>query len=88
MNCLNTNTCGTSSYKVLVDSVTKKLSGYAWSDAVGWIQFGGLASVPTGPNNDAQIVGNNLVGWAKAVSGDTTCGSAAHDSLHSIVFYT
>ena len=42
-NCDNTNpsgsdTCATSNYKIL-NNGTGKLSGWAWSDAIGWISF-------------------------------------------------
>ncbi|MFA6404449.1 MAG: hypothetical protein WCW03_00355 [Candidatus Paceibacterota bacterium] len=49
------------------------LIGYAWSSNVGWIQFGGLSGFPSGTGTQAQnakISGNNLKGWAKALSAD------------------
>ena len=39
LNCSNTGSCGTFSYKVLNDGAGN-LSGYAWSENVGWINFG------------------------------------------------
>ncbi|MEK7612586.1 MAG: hypothetical protein AAB449_00340 [Patescibacteria group bacterium] len=52
---------------------TANLNGYGWSDVIGWIQFGGLdtASMPSGPGTqkkNAQINGNNVQGWVKALS--------------------
>ena len=50
-----------------------ELSGYAWSDNIGWIQFGGLSNFPSGGGTygqDAQVVNGELRGWAKALSGD------------------
>ena len=48
------------------------LSGYAWSDNIGWINFGGL----TGPNGSGPVAtmtlsGNTgtFSGWAKAING-------------------
>lgn len=49
------------------------LIGYAWSSNIGWIQFGGLSGFPSGLGTQAQnanINGNNLKGWAKALSAD------------------
>lgn len=48
-------------------------AGYAWSPNIGWIQFGGLSGFPTGDGTqtiNAKINGNNLQGWAKALSAD------------------
>lgn len=69
-NCTNESTCGTSNYGVNMDS-GGNLTGYAWSSAVGWIQFGGLSGFPTGSGTQAtnvQLNGNNLKGWARALS--------------------
>ncbi|MFA6077189.1 MAG: hypothetical protein WC735_03910 [Candidatus Paceibacterota bacterium] len=70
------NTAGTQqsafSYGVNKNS-SGDLTGYAWSSNIGWIQFGGLAGWPTGggtTGSNAKIVGNSLVGWAKALSAD------------------
>jgi len=77
-NCANLNTCSTVNYGVTVNSSTKDLTGKAWSPRIGWIQFGGLSGFPavssSGPgsvtlNANAKIVGNNIVGWARALSG-------------------
>jgi hypothetical protein len=68
-NCTNDSSCGTSSYGVNKDT-SGYLVGYAWSPNVGWIQFGGLSGFPSSPNQNAQVVGGNLVGWAKVLSAD------------------
>ncbi len=55
---------------VALDS-TNKLVGWAWSSNIGWIKFGNLTSFPvaaTFPGN-AQIVGGEIVGWARACAG-------------------
>ncbi|MEK7499972.1 MAG: hypothetical protein AAB649_05200, partial [Patescibacteria group bacterium] len=42
-----------------------------WSSNIGWIQFGSLSGFPTGTGTQAQnanINGNNLKGWARALS--------------------
>ncbi|MCX6752661.1 MAG: hypothetical protein NTZ87_04170 [Candidatus Nomurabacteria bacterium] len=57
-------------YKVSVDA-SGNLNGYAWSSNIGWIKFGGLSGFPSGGGTqaqDAQINGNNLKGWARALS--------------------
>ncbi|MFO0718558.1 MAG: hypothetical protein U0522_00805 [Candidatus Paceibacterota bacterium] len=54
------------------------LSGHAWSDSVGWINFGGL----TGPNNSSDVASltnidqnvGSIAGWARVLSGDSTPG--------------
>ncbi len=48
------------------------LTGYAWSDNMGWIKFGDLLGFPSTVGttaSDAKIVGNNIVGWARACIG-------------------
>lgn len=47
--------------------------GYAWSPNIGWIQFGGLSSFPSGSGTqsvNAAVNGTNLQGWARALSND------------------
>ena len=47
--------------------------GYAWSSNIGWIQFGGLSSFPSGSGTqgiNAKVNGNNLQGWVKAIAAD------------------
>jgi len=58
------------------------LSGYAWSENIGWIKFGGLSGFPTGAgtySQNAQIVSNKLIGWARACAGSTDgqCGTTS-----------
>lgn len=73
-NCTNTNTCadmGGVDYGVNRNA-DGTLTGYAWSDAIGWIQFGGFGTgFPSGSGTqaqDANVNGNNLKGWARALS--------------------
>lgn len=75
-NCTNDSSCGTSNYGVNKNS-DGTLTGYAWSASEGWIQFGGLSGFPTGSGTyaqNAQLVGSNLRGWAKAIAADGTGG--------------
>lgn len=47
--------------------------GYAWSSNIGWIQFGGLSGFPSGSGTqgiNAKLNGNNVQGWAKAITAD------------------
>jgi FG-GAP-like repeat/FG-GAP repeat len=72
MNCANTASCATSSYKVSLDTTTNLISGYAWSENVGWIEFGTPSSTTGCPSGvcAAQKSGVNVIGWARATSGD------------------
>jgi hypothetical protein len=48
--------------------------GYAWSPAIGWIQFGSLSSFPAGSGTqsiNAKVNGANVQGWAKAITADS-----------------
>ncbi len=45
------------------------LTGYAWSSNIGWVKFGGLSGFPDASRGtNANINGNSLTGWARAVS--------------------
>lgn len=53
------------------------LVGYAWSENVGWVQFGGLSGFPNTTNgSNAKLVGGDLTGWARVVSGITPKSTA------------
>ena len=69
-SCSNTNSCGSVNYRVLV-AENGDMSGYAWSDNIGWISFNqsDLGNCPSGTCK-AKLNGNNLNGWAKAISAD------------------
>lgn len=82
-NCTNDSSCGSTgetNYGVhmasdgsLCGDETCSVPGYAWSPNIGWIQFGSLSGFPTGEGTQAQnanVNGNNLKGWAKALSAD------------------
>ena len=82
-------------YEVYADKTTGMFSGYAWSENIGWIKFGGLSAFPTGsgttPQN-AQLeyldysgsgVGAtqaNIVGWARACAGTLNGDCSKMDS--------
>ena len=79
MNCIDEG-CDDSNYKVTIKP-DKSLEGYAWSDAVGWIQFGGLSGFPIATTSgNAHIEGNKVVGWARVVNGDDVTGSTVTNS--------
>lgn len=68
--CLGTPWCSSAGVYINEDST---LTGYAWSDNIGWIQFGDLETddMPSGSGTqkvNAQINGNNIQGWVKALS--------------------
>jgi hypothetical protein len=73
-NCTDEDTCATSDYGVNIAS-DGDMSGYAWSDNVGWITFykegsmpgSDLSGCPSG-TCEAKLSGNNLQGWARALS--------------------
>ncbi len=71
LNCQNHGTCGTSNYRLAVDSAGV-VTGYAWSDNVGWISANSadLAGCPSG-TCAAQFVDGNLTGWMRAIAGGT-----------------
>jgi hypothetical protein len=59
-------------YGVSMNNDTGFLNGYAWSESIGWIKFGGLTGFPGGASTiaqNAQIVSNKLIGWARACAG-------------------
>jgi len=73
-NCTNDNTCNGVNYGVNKNA-DNTLTGYAWSSNIGWIQFGGFSTsdFPVGggtQKENANINGNNLKGWIKALSAD------------------
>ncbi|MEK7535784.1 MAG: hypothetical protein AAB590_02085, partial [Patescibacteria group bacterium] len=74
-NCTNSNSCSTSNYGVNLDRTTGALSGYAWNSSVGWISFNSsdVSGCPVGPCAP-KVVGNNLTGWAKVLSGNVSQG--------------
>jgi len=74
----NDNDINQLDYGVTVNPDNGKMSGYIWSDCIGWIRFGGLSGFPTGGGtmaSDATLVGNDLKGWVRAcsVSADANC---------------
>jgi hypothetical protein len=61
--------------KPVIVSDNGDLNGYAWSENVGWIQFGGLSGFPNTSNGtNAKIVGGQITGWARVVSGIAPSG--------------
>ncbi len=72
MNCVNTDSCGTSDYGVKSNPDSGNLSGFAWSPNIGWISFNagdvaGCPEAPCEPNIDK--VTGKATGWFKALSG-------------------
>jgi hypothetical protein len=53
------------------------LTGFAWSDNVGWVQFGGLSGFPIGAgtvaaNAQADLSTGAVTGWVRAITATTT----------------
>ncbi|MEK7631031.1 MAG: GBS Bsp-like repeat-containing protein [Patescibacteria group bacterium] len=71
MNCEDQGTCGTSNYKVQVDSDTGYLQGEAWSANIGWVQFDpiNISDAPEAPFTPARLANGTMTGWARACSG-------------------
>ena len=63
----NTNQGGAVNYGVSVPSSTGDISGYAWSENIGWISFNAadIAGCPQGSCKAEKVAGNNLKGWAR-----------------------
>lgn len=61
----------------------QNLVGYAWSNNLGWLKFGGLSGMPTTGGNSQQqasiLGGNQIHGWARFCEGsaDGNCGQTA-----------
>lgn len=68
MNNTNFTPAGAVSYGVNIPSTDGPLSGYAWSENIGWVSFnpGDLTGCPAG-TCAAQRIGNNIQGWARIV---------------------
>lgn len=70
----------TARYNVTITD-KNSLEGYAWSNNIGWLKFGGLSDMPkTSGNSDQDALiqsGGDLTGWARFCSGtmDGKCGS-------------
>ncbi len=63
----NNTTTASVSYGVNIPAADGALSGYAWSENIGWIDFVPAGPYPAVPNYSAQRIGNNLQGWARIV---------------------
>jgi hypothetical protein len=75
VDCLGANcrdACEVVNYGVNIDS-SGNLSGYAWSENIGWIDFNPPGPYPTNPNYSAKVDLNTkeLSGWARALAGGT-----------------
>jgi hypothetical protein len=68
MNNTNPGAGGANSYGVQIPMNDGSVTGYAWSENVGWISFnaGDLAGCPSAPCS-AQRASNKLTGWARIV---------------------
>lgn len=76
----STNTDAAIDYGVSIDTSTGDFSGYAWSENIGWISFADYngdgivdsddndSSFPCYPNCEAKLDGDEVSGWARALS--------------------
>jgi len=69
MKNTNAGAGGSIGYEVNIPSAGGNLSGYAWSENIGWISFepADLVGCPSGTCT-ARRVGNDLKGWARIMS--------------------
>lgn len=74
----------TLTYGVYLDNATGMFSGWAWSDNIGWIKFGGLSGFPSGIGTVSQNVqldsSNKIIGWARACAGTVTGDCSSMES--------
>ena len=74
-SCRNTQIAGTGSDYGVDIAADGKLSGHAWNEGIGYISFD-RSETKTPPSNDpcsddsctAQLQGDKIVGWARAIS--------------------
>jgi len=55
-------------YGLYIPSSDGSVSGYAWSENIGWIDFQPSGPYPTNPSYSAKREGNKLTGWARILS--------------------
>jgi len=55
-------------YGLYIPSSDGSVSGYAWSENIGWIDFQPSGPYPTNPSYSAKREGNTLTGWARILS--------------------
>ncbi len=48
-----------------------QFNGYGWSENIGWIDFNPNGPYPEAPQNGVFLTSGNVIGWARAVAGDT-----------------
>jgi hypothetical protein len=80
LNCSNTNSCGTSNYKVANDG-SGNLSGYAYGENIGWLDFapsGGGVHIDANGIFSGSAYGENI-GWLTFNCSTTnSCGTVAY----------
>lgn len=73
----DTTTTSSVNYGVNIPASDGALSGYAWSENIGWIDFAPAGPYPAAPNYSAQRTGNNLEGWTR-ITGIAQAGAAGN----------
>jgi len=98
LNCLSTDNCATSNYKVSVNT-NGNLSGYAWSEAMGWISFCGntggtngcaVSTIPYGVSinqSTGEFTGQAWSEIAGYISFNCATGSATNTNVCSTSNY-
>jgi hypothetical protein len=65
-------------YAVNIPENDGNVTGYAWSEHYGWIDFEPVGSYPTDPQHSVKRNGDFLEGWARivAIAGDSAVGNS------------
>jgi hypothetical protein len=72
MSCINSGVCATNNFGMSWDNTSGQVSGYAWSDNVGWVSANpaDLAGCPSAPCT-ATVSAGGMSGWLRVISGST-----------------
>ncbi|NCU41301.1 MAG: hypothetical protein EOM19_01085 [Candidatus Moranbacteria bacterium] len=68
MGWFNASSTDGNQYKIEIPEVDGGVSGYAWSEHYGWIDFQPEGPYPTAPSHSVQRAGKMLTGWARILS--------------------
>jgi hypothetical protein len=68
MGWFNTSRVDGNQYSIKIPEVDGNVSGYAWNEHYGWIDFQPEGPYPTAPSHSVKREGNLLTGWARILS--------------------
>lgn len=64
----NLDFSGTTNYGTSIPEGDNLVTGYLWSENIGWIDFQPSGPYPVEPNSGVRREGNKLIGWARILS--------------------